>query len=457
LNGNIRNIDVYCSFLPEWPNSHFLAIRSIKPFQNSEPLSQYEMDQETGLANTKAFEEHANVLLCEDREGAPVEMSFLTLDALDKENEEFDESINEEVLEAVSGILRTQAGDERSAARISDSKFGIIHDKNFKSTDLKKLLSEKLPSNVPFGMQSLFMDQEDMSAVDISKALVYTINRFATDDAFSFSTLGESYNDMVADTKLKLKKFKDVISNSSFDLVLQPIVDINSCEVHHYEVLSRLHDGSSSPFEFITFAEQVGVIGDFDMAVLERSIDRVTKMLDQGASNISLAVNISGRSLFSYDFMKLFMERLEGLEDMRANMMFEVTESSQISDLGAANKTIQIIRNMGHKVCLDDFGAGSSGFQYLRQLEVDYIKIDGSYIKDSLENPNSKALLKSVAELCQQLNIKTIGEWVETEEQRRFLKEIGVNLGQGHLFGKPIAGTTGRYAYAGLRGQTLSS
>ncbi len=130
--------------------------------------------------------------------------------------------------------------------------------------------------------------------------------------------------------------------------------------------------------------------------------------------------------------------------DIRNNLIFEVTESSKISNLEAVNNVLKVIRKAGHHICLDDFGAGAAGFQYLKVLEIDTVKIDGIYIREALQDPHTKSLLESMAKLCKDINVDTIGEWVETKEQWNFLKSIGVDYGQGYLFGKPAMGTVGR-------------
>lgn len=120
--------------------------------------------------------------------------------------------------------------------------------------------------------------------------------------------------------------------------------------------------------------------------------------------------------------------------------MFEVTESAKITNLEATNGVLQELRMLGHHVCLDDFGAGAAAFQYLRALQVDYVKIDGIYVKEALTKPSAPAFLRAMASLCRDLGIETVGEFVETDEVAKFLLDVGVQYGQGYLFGKPGMG-----------------
>ena len=116
--------------------------------------------------------------------------------------------------------------------------------------------------------------------------------------------------------------------------------------------------------------------------------------------------------------------------------MFEITESTTIQDLDMVNHFIRILQDEGYKVCLDDFGAGSASFQYLHQLNVDYVKIDGSYTRKLLSSERDAIMLKNLSQMCMDLNIKVIAEMVEQEEQAERLRNMGIGYGQGYLFGK---------------------
>ena len=118
--------------------------------------------------------------------------------------------------------------------------------------------------------------------------------------------------------------------------------------------------------------------------------------------------------------------------------MFEVTESAEIADLNAANAIIQEIRGLGHPVGLDDFGAGSAAFHYLRALKVDHVKIDGSYIRDLRHHSESVPFLKAITQLCKELDIATVAEHIENEETVNLLKIYNISYGQGYHYGRPV-------------------
>jgi EAL domain-containing protein (putative c-di-GMP-specific phosphodiesterase class I) len=117
--------------------------------------------------------------------------------------------------------------------------------------------------------------------------------------------------------------------------------------------------------------------------------------------------------------------------------MFELTESATVSDYKQMNDAIQGLRQRGHAFCLDDVGAGASSLLYIRNFEVDYAKIDGSYIRNIQNNPKNLAFVKTIVNLCHDIGMDVIAEMVETPEEKEILLGLGVGLGQGYLFGRP--------------------
>ena len=122
---------------------------------------------------------------------------------------------------------------------------------------------------------------------------------------------------------------------------------------------------------------------------------------------------------------------------MRPRRLLELTETHQLTDLNAANRAIQSLRKLGHAVCLDDFGAGAASLDYLRLLEVDFIKFDGRYIRSLTVDSKEEVILKHMVNLCRELGIETIAEMIETPGVARLAEALGVSLGQGWCFAKP--------------------
>ena len=261
-----------------------------------------------------------------------------------------------------------------------------------------------------------------MTEADTAKALVYTINRFCDETAGDFTVrdLSESFTTLASETVERRNKFVEMIHQGAFDVAFQPICDMQSGRPHHFEALVRFdHENfEASPFEFITFAEEVGIICDFDLAMCRKVLEWLNDTNGQGYRYMT-AVNISGRSLSTPKFVRNLIDLLGEYPDAREHILFEITESAKLTDLEEANQIIQALRNAGHIVCLDDFGAGVSAFQYLSALHVDVVKIDGAYVVDALTNKRNRALLKAMASMCRDLDIKTVAEMIEDEERQR--------------------------------------
>ncbi len=148
-------------------------------------------------------------------------------------------------------------------------------------------------------------------------------------------------------------------------------------------------------------------------------------------------MNLSGQSVGNTAFLSALHDLLNQYAALRPQIMFEITESARIQDLELANNFIQGLHNEGHKVCLDDFGAGSAALRYLHSLVVDVVKIDGQYVKSAMNKGRYKSFLRSIVGLCHDLSIVTIAEMIETEACADMLRDCGVGMGQGYLYGRP--------------------
>lgn len=438
--------------LPVHGGRTFVALSARRMAEASPARDESQIDEESGLLEKGAFGEMAQkAMKAASESGRPYNMTLLDLEGIDELRERLDDDTADQLVADIAAHMQANSVNGESAGRIDDDKFALIHDADLDVEALQKTIADKTkevdPDGTGLDVGGTTVNLEaEMSEADNARALLYTINKFSESHGdFTITELSGGYKQMLDDTRAKVASFKKIIAESDFDVLFQPIVDLDTRAVHHYEALARLRSmgPESSPFEFITFAEEVGVIGDFDIAMCNKVIRKITKAR-AGGDSLSIAVNLSGRSLESPDFVRQLHEILKSCGDIREELMFEVTESSKITDLESTNKFLQGIRRLGHHVCLDDFGAGAAAFQYLRALEVDFVKIDGIYVREAFTTPNGKVFLKSMASLCTDLAIQTVGEFVETEEVAGFLRQVGVIYGQGYLFGKPGMGVSGK-------------
>jgi EAL domain-containing protein (putative c-di-GMP-specific phosphodiesterase class I) len=359
-----------------------------------------------------------------------------------------DDGADAAMTKALETSLRAWSVGGDSVARLENGTIGIIHDAGIGKAALQERLRETLSA----------FDHDDLAALrlgtmeldgdgtdpDAAKALVYVINKFAeSGEALSVSSLGQACKAAMGETLAKVANFRSLIGGPQFCFAFQPIVCLTNWSIHHFEALARLAQGDKFvlPSRFVSFAENVGVVTELDMIVCRKAM----AVLRDNAGippAAHLAINLSGRSLTNQAFADALTRLLKENQWQIPRLLIEITESAEISDLGVANKLVQKLRTLGCRVCLDDFGAGAATFQYLRALEVDFVKIDGSYILDAFDTRHGKPFLRAMANLCSELGIRTIGEMVEDERSVHLLRELQVNFGQGFYFAKPSTDAT---------------
>jgi EAL domain-containing protein (putative c-di-GMP-specific phosphodiesterase class I) len=238
--------------------------------------------------------------------------------------------------------------------------------------------------------------------------------------------------------EIMAERFRDAVMNGRLMAARQPVVETRTGAVSHYEVLARFA-GEDSPVGMIMAAEKSGQIAHLDYIMVSAAAVQLAANPDPA---YRLAVNISGESLQRLDVIRELCAVISGHSFQRSRLIVEVTESAHISDIETAARAVSLLRSIGVGVSLDDFGAGSASFGYLRALDVDGLKFDGSFLQATETNKRGLALMRSVARMCAELGITSVGERIETESDRRLLIEAGVMYAQGYLYGRPIIDDT---------------
>ncbi|MDP6342966.1 MAG: EAL domain-containing protein [Alphaproteobacteria bacterium] len=383
--------------------------------------------------------------------GRPAMMTMLELDGLDQLRGRLDDVSAADLMSDIDAHLQARAIGGQTVGRFDNDKYGLVHDPDVDLGFLEDSLDARAKSADPEGegiqvnSASIDLSAGELSDVDDAKALLYTINKFSEQrQDFTIGDLQQSYKMMLEETRGQILVFKNTVTQGEFDVFFQPIVDLRTRNVHHYEALVRLRDGGpeESPFKFITFAENAGVIADFDLAMCGR-VMRYIENAHKDGRQLPAAVNLSGCSLENQVFLDRLLQLLGHFKSPRDWLLFEVTESSKIANLEAANKFLSALRDLGHEVCLDDFGSGATAYQYLHALEVDCVKIDGIYVQEARKSQKGKAFIRSISTLCKDLDVATVGEMVEDETSAKFLAEVGIHYGQGWLFGRPVKDVVG--------------
>lgn len=412
-------------------------------------------DVRTGTLKKEAFAEQANEKILEaQHKGEELEITLVDFPQLKDVLDGLNPEQSRQLLEKIGEYLRSKSVGGDMAATLEDgNSFSLLHDSSISAGEIistiRKMVSAIVPrlGEMEATTQTLAAKPAGLTKQDSANALLFTLNRFAEShgEDFTIESLSDGYQEMLDQTLERINSFRDILNEEAFDIAFQPIVEIKSGVVHHFECLVRLKEGASkefaNPFQFITFGESAGLINEFDLLMAQKTLDILMEAHSHGNKPM-VSVNVSGRSLSSSLFMDSFKKLVESMPKVRKQLIVEITESAKISDLKLANDFVQKLRKDGNMICLDDFGSGESSFDYLRCLQVDFVKIDGSYVKEAMESQHGRDMLKAMAGLCRSLNIVTIGEMVEDEKCAFFLWESGVKFGQGYFFGKPSLSAT---------------
>ncbi|MEO1132993.1 MAG: EAL domain-containing protein [Cyanobacteria bacterium J06639_1] len=234
-------------------------------------------------------------------------------------------------------------------------------------------------------------------------------------------------------------------SDTSYSATGHPDIAANhlASRHHHCEILVRMTDRDGAivpPMAFIPAAERYGLMPQIDRWVVKaffRQYREVCPLSTPHGCDRVFAINLSGKSLSDESFFQ-FLERELTQSDLNPeHLCFEITETAAIANLSAATEFIHKLKQLGCKFALDDFGCGMSSFSYLKRLPVDYLKIDGSFIKSIDRDPIDRVMVESFIQIARVLGIQTIAEFVENEGILAILTELGADFAQGYGIGKP--------------------
>lgn len=226
--------------------------------------------------------------------------------------------------------------------------------------------------------------------------------------------------------------------SAEMTLHFQPIVDLENGAACSAEALARWHSpslGQVAPDEFFPLAEKTGRIGELTETLFEKALCAASAWPE----SLGLSFNLSARDIASREMTDWLVRRVSGTRINPARITFEVTETALLRDFDAAHDCISRLRASGAKVALDDFGIGFSSLRYVHELELDMLKIDRSFITPVVSNPRSQRIVRTVIDMCENLDIECVVEGIETVEQRDLIREFGCRKAQGFLFAKPAA------------------
>ncbi|WP_073338918.1 EAL domain-containing protein [Clostridium grantii] len=258
---------------------------------------------------------------------------------------------------------------------------------------------------------------------------------------FSPNTLIQlNYTDLTKEenkNKKKLLIIQEALKNKSIIPFYQPILDIQNNKIAKYEVLMRINKDSEylAPYPFIVLAEKYNLIEEIDLCVLEKSL--IYKNTIDLEDKLVFSFNISGKALNDDTYLRKATKLVDKYSINHKNIEFEITETENINNLDILRKNICKYKDKSYKFSIDDFGIAYSSISYLKNIPADYLKIDGSFIKDINEKEENLYLVKAIVAMAKGYKKKTIAEFVESEDILVTLKEIGVDYAQGYFIDKP--------------------
>jgi|GEM_PF-5816260 len=443
-------------------NNNFIGYRGIatditQKYQLSQELEfQANHDALTGLYNRREFDRFAQIALDKAKQNQESSaLLYIDLDQFKLVNDSVGHLAGDELIKHVSSLIASQVGGEDIVARLGGDEFGVLlndcADKH--AMKVAGLIAEIVREftfswdgqafriSASIGVVSIDESTESLTDV-LSRADVACYaakdagrNRISRYEEYDEGAIRQ-HNQI-----LQAAGIRDSLQNDRFRLYKQVILPISSLnEPPRFELLLRLLDSSEnviSPGAVIPAAERFDLMPAIDRWVLKTALESLAYLRSLHPGCV-ISVNISGTTISDASLPE-YVESLLARYSVEAGAVcFEVTETALISNIGTASSTINSIKSMGHSFALDDFGSGMSSFAYLKHLPVDYLKIDGSFVRDMHIDKTDYAVVAAINEIAHRLGIKTIAEFVESEAIIEKLAKVGVDYGQGYALGKPV-------------------
>lgn len=447
-------------FTAEGPKNVLVVCEDITEARRlSEQLS-YEArhDALTGLYNRSALElrlQHALDSL-QDNDDAHQTFCYIDLDQFKLINDSCGLVGGDELLRQLAGVLSEAIGGTDTIARLGGDEFGVLLDKcpadvaqGF-ATQICEAISKfrfiwdgkTFTTSASIGVVTIDTAFRDASQIMLAAdSSCYAAKDAGRNRVHAFEASDTSLIQRHGEMRWVIK-VKRALETDNFQLYAQPIVPLRNQRSGylHYEVLLRLIDDDGSavpPGAFLPAAERYNFSSSVDRWVVRSTLSWLAQRSDYIEPLSICAINLSGQSLGDELLMNELLALMSAYPVAANKLCFEVTETAAITNLSVAIKFINKLKLHGCCFALDDFGSGLSSFAYLNNLPVDYVKIDGVFIKDIVENPVNEAIVVSINEVAHVMGKKTIAEFVENDAIARKLREIGVDYAQGYGIGKP--------------------
>ncbi len=441
--------------------THFIAIQEdiSEVRQVSEQLNyQATHDPLTGLVNRREFEIRVEKTLEKARFNQSNHViCYLDLDQFKVINDTCSHVAGDELLKQFAQMVRATFQRKDSIGRLGGDEFAVLLENcSIEQAEKTTQLLLNAVDNYQFSW-----DGKDFR-IGVSAGIV-ALNQQSSNISTLLSQLDiacyaakqagrncvhvyqECDNDLaLSHKKLQwISKVNQALNEDLFILYAQPICQLGSKESEpvHYEVLIRLQDSSGEiifPDAFLPTVERFNLALQLDQWVIKASFDWLSRHKQQGREVPFLSINLSGQNLGNKKLLAFIHSQVDSNPELTDLICFEITETAAINNLTDARAFISELKELGFQFSLDDFGSGLSSFDYLKNLPVDYLKIDGQFVKNIEQDPIDLALVRSINEIAHLMGKKTIAEFVENEQILLKLSELNVDYVQGYYLGKPL-------------------
>jgi diguanylate cyclase (GGDEF)-like protein/PAS domain S-box-containing protein len=416
-------------------------------------------DAVTGLINRREFENQLVSALELTRSNAQLSHAvlYIDLDQFKVVNDTFGHTSGDELLLQVSEIIQANIRATDVLARLGGDEFGVLLERCDEARALD--VAESIRSSIEefrFSWQGAFTNVRCSIGVvvaDCDSPSVANVMSSADVACYSAKDMGRNQIHLYQDSDASVRheemkwvsRITSAVEDNRLELYFQPIVGIGTTNADapgHYELLLRMRDESGDivqPDQFIPAAERYNLMSTLDRWVVQQALTKLADCNPDGPARYTLAINLSGTSLSEDRFLEFVMRELQMQSLPEGAICFEITETAAISNLARVVHFMQALKKLGCKFSLDDFGSGLSSFAYLKNLPVDYIKIDGHFIRNVAENAVDESMVRAISQVGQAMGIETIAERVESQVVMDKLAELGVAYVQGYHIARPTS------------------
>jgi diguanylate cyclase (GGDEF)-like protein len=416
---------------------------------------QAQYDSSTGLMTRHAFERQAASLLASTAESDRNCILYLDIDRLHVINETFGMHVGDDVIARVAECVVKSLPALALSARISGDRLAaLIPNADMESAAaVAELIRAGAADIAPRAGHGSFEVSVCVGVAPVGRAENALAHALATAEIACKAAKDRGRNrvEMFQDSDhsiirrhtdiLMIGKLRDALGNDSFRLDAQPILPLRGNYGRpQFELLIRMLGDRGEiipPGKFLSSAERYQLMPTVDRWVVRRACELLGAHSAAAGGDIGrFAINLSGQSLQDDSFLDFVIEQIR-ISNLPANVLcFELTETATVGNLAKAAHFLRALQDLGCQFALDDFGTGVSSLAYLKDLSVNYVKIDGSFVRDSLLNPRSESMIKAIAQLAKVMCMETIAEFVETDALRTRMADLGVDYGQGFAMGK---------------------